>query len=99
MVYQVCIFLKEQKTCNGLFDIPTIVSSMYDRAKDEAKRKHKKGKSYDINFEDIQKEIIDFQVFSYLYYMTIDRIIFSNLLKRTQSLKTVFALLVCLQPL
>jgi len=35
---------EEKKTCNGLFDIPTIISSVWDRAQDEIKHHKKKRK-------------------------------------------------------
>jgi len=49
---------EEKKTCNGLFDLPTIISSIWDRAQDEIKNHHAKEKEVR---ENIEKEILDFQ--------------------------------------
>jgi len=48
----------EKKTCDGLFDIPTIISSIWDRAQDEIKHGHTDEAEVKKNTE---REILDFQ--------------------------------------
>jgi len=49
---------QDTKTCNGLFDIPTIISSIWDRAQDEIK--HHPNEKEELILE-MEKEIMDFQ--------------------------------------
>jgi hypothetical protein len=49
---------EDSKTCDGLFDLPTIISSIYQRAEDARKNKVERTSEFDL---DIGQEILVFQ--------------------------------------